>query len=220
MEKERIDTRKLEPAAREQLRKTAIRMHGRGQSQITISETLGVRRSTITIWIGKARNGDGTREAKRGRAVGEFRVLTAAQEHRIRQDIVDKTPDQMKLSFALWNAQAVRAYIKQGFLIDLPIRSVRRYLNRWGFTPQRPLKKAFEQKPEARRLCLSLSLGKQVSEQQVLAEFGKERFGRFQTGLCRAGRHLSSLSAAIRASGAVHGHQRRQHGPLCRVGAV
>jgi transposase len=149
MEKERIDTRKLEPAAREQLRKTAIRMHGRGQSQITISETLGVRRSTITIWIGKARNGDGTREAKRGRAVGEFRVLTAAQEHRIRQDIVDKTPDQMKLSFALWNAQAVRAYIKQGFLIDLPIRSVRRYLNRWGFTPQRPLKKAFEQKPEA-----------------------------------------------------------------------
>ena len=43
--------------------------------------------------------------------MGEFRVLTAPQEHRIRQDIVDKTPpDQMKLSFALWNAQAVRAF--------------------------------------------------------------------------------------------------------------
>ena len=62
---------------------------------------------------------------------------------------MDKTPDQMKLSFALRKAHAVMAYIKQSFLMDLPIRSVRRYLNRWGFTPQRPLKKAFEQKPEA-----------------------------------------------------------------------
>lgn len=149
METERIDTRKLEPAAREQLRKTAIRMYRRGQTQKSIAEALGVRRSTITIWMGKARNGYGTQEAKRGRAVGEFRVLTAAQEDRIRKDIVDKTPDQMKLSFALWNAQAVKTYIKQGFLIDLPIRSVRRYLQRWGFTPQRPLKKAFEQNPKA-----------------------------------------------------------------------
>lgn len=72
-----------------------------------------MRRSTITIWIGKARSGHGTQEAKRGRSVGEFRVLTAAQEDRIRQGIVDKTPDQMKLSFALWSAQAVKAYIKQ-----------------------------------------------------------------------------------------------------------
>ena len=116
---------------------------------MSIAEALGVRRSTITIWIGKARSGHGTQEAKRGRSLGEFRVLTAAQEDRIRQDLVDKTPDQMRLSFALWNAQAVKAYIKQCFLIDLPIRSVRRYLQRWGFTPQRPLKRAFEQKPEA-----------------------------------------------------------------------
>ncbi len=35
------------------------------------------------------------------------------------------------------------------FLVDLPIRSVRRYLNRWGFKPWRPLKRAFEQRPEA-----------------------------------------------------------------------
>lgn len=149
METERIDTRKLEPAAREQLRKTAVRMHRQGMKQATIAETLGVRRSTITIWIGKARNGEGTKESKRGRSVGEFRVLTAEQEDRIRKDIVDKTPDQMKLSFALWNANAVRAYIKQSFLADVPIRSVRRYLSRWGFTPQRPLKRALEQKPEA-----------------------------------------------------------------------
>jgi transposase len=149
MEIERVDTRKLEPAAREQLRKTAVRMHRQGLKQAAIADALGVRPSTISIWIGKVRSGEGTKEAKRGRSVGEFRVLTAEQEDRIRKDIVDKTPDQMKLSFALWNAQAVRAYIRQCFLIDVPIRSVRRYLNRWGFTPQRPLKRAFEQRPEA-----------------------------------------------------------------------
>lgn len=149
METERIDTRKLEPAAREQLRNTAIRLHQRGCSQTAIAAELGVRRSTIVAWINRARSGSGTKEAKRGRSVGQGRTLTRAQEERLRTDLVDQTPDQMKLSFALWNAKAVRSYIRQCFLIDLPIRSVRRYLNRWGFTPQRPLKRAFEQQPEA-----------------------------------------------------------------------
>lgn len=124
-------------------------MHRRGQTHRSIAEALGVRRSTITILIGNERSGYGTQEAKRGRPVGEFRVLTPAQEDRIRKDIVNKTPEQMKLSFAVWNAKAVKTYIKLCFLIDLPIRSVRRYLLRWGFTPQRPLKKAFEQNPKA-----------------------------------------------------------------------
>ena len=149
MEKERIDTRKLEPAAREQLRKIAIRMHRQGQTQNAISTTLGIRRATITGWINRSQAGNSTNEAKRGRAVGELRTLTPEQEKRIRYDITDRTPDQLKLSFALWTAKAVRDYIKQSFLIDLPIRSVRRYLSRWGFTPQRPLKRAYEQKPEA-----------------------------------------------------------------------
>ena len=33
--------------------------------------------------------------------------------------------------------------------MDLPVRTVRLYLTRWGFTPQRPLQRAFQQKPEA-----------------------------------------------------------------------
>jgi hypothetical protein len=37
METERIDVRKLEPAAREQLRKTALRMHMRGRSRTAIA---------------------------------------------------------------------------------------------------------------------------------------------------------------------------------------
>jgi len=122
MKNERIDTRKLEPSAREQLRKTAIRMHQRDRSQTSISEELGVRRSTIVVWISRSGSGAGTKEAKRGRSLGEYRRLTAAQEAKIRQDLLDKTPDQMKLNFALWNAKAVHLHIRQCFLMDLPIR--------------------------------------------------------------------------------------------------
>jgi len=31
----------------------------------------------------------------------------------------------------------------------MPIRSVGNYLQRWGFTPQKPLKRAYEQNPKA-----------------------------------------------------------------------
>lgn len=30
----------------------------------------------------------------------------------------------------------------------MPIRTVGEYLSRWGYTPQRPLKRAYQQKPE------------------------------------------------------------------------
>ncbi|MFW9606095.1 MAG: IS630 family transposase [Pseudomonas sp.] len=148
---EKIDVRKLEPAAREQLRRTAIRMHKRGHTQAHIAQELGLRRPTISEWVAReaAHGSSGLKEQKRGRSEGTGRRLSEAQEARIRRDIVDRTPDQMKLKFALWNAQAVRALIKQLFLIELPVRTVRLYLGRWGFTPQRPLKRAYEQRPAA-----------------------------------------------------------------------
>lgn len=149
METERIDVRRLEPGAREQLRRTATRLHRRGRTQTAIAEELGVRRATVSDWIKKATAGESPKEKKRGRSTGSGRQLTAAQEDRIRRDIVDKTPDQYKLPFALWNARAVQALIKQYFAHAMPIRTVRLYLKRWGFTPQRPLKRALEQKPEA-----------------------------------------------------------------------
>ncbi len=149
METERIDARKLEPAAREQLRRTVIRMHRRGHKQTAIAEELGLRRPTVTTWIARARAGLGVKEARRGRRLGVGRKLTPAQEERIRKDIVDHTPDQLELRFALWSVPAVHALIKASFGIDLPVRSVRNYRKRWGFTPQRPLERAFEQKPQA-----------------------------------------------------------------------
>ena len=59
METERIDTRKLEPAARELVRTTVVRMHKRGHTQESIATELGLRRPTVTLWVGKANAGGG-----------------------------------------------------------------------------------------------------------------------------------------------------------------
>lgn len=83
----------------------------------------------------------------RGRKPGDGSQLTPAQEAALRQLICDKTPDQLKLGFALWNRQAVAQLVRDQYGIALPIRTVGDYLKRWGFTPQKPIKKAYEQRP-------------------------------------------------------------------------
>jgi transposase len=63
--------------------------------------------------------------------------------------ITDRCPDQLKLPFALWTREAVRDLIVRRFGIRLSVWTVGRYLNRWGFTPQKPLRRAYERDPQA-----------------------------------------------------------------------
>ncbi len=84
-----------------------------------------------------------------GRPVGSGRMLTAEQEKKIQQLIQDRTLDQMKLTYALWTRQAVSELIEAVYGVRLTVRNMSKYLKRWGFTPQRPLKKAYEQNPAA-----------------------------------------------------------------------
>lgn len=85
---------------------------------------------------------------QRGVRHGERRSLSQAQEVLIRTLMTDKMPDQLKLGFALWTRDAVRELIRQRCRLDMPIRTVGEYLKRWGYTPQHPLQKAYQQKPE------------------------------------------------------------------------
>ena len=85
----------------------------------------------------------------RGRESGQGRTLTAEQEAVIQRTICDKRPEQLKMEFALWSRAAVRQLIEQEFGVKLAVRTVGDYLKRWGFTPQKPIKRAYEQRPEA-----------------------------------------------------------------------
>jgi transposase len=53
------------------------------------------------------------------------------------------------MDFALWSRGAVMQLIEQECGLKLSVRGVGNYLSRWGFTPQKPIKKAYEQRPEA-----------------------------------------------------------------------
>jgi transposase len=55
----------------------------------------------------------------------------------------------LKLVYALWTRQAVSELVEAVYGVRLTVRNTGKYLKRWGLTPQRPLKKAYEQSPEA-----------------------------------------------------------------------
>lgn len=75
----------------------------------------------------------------RGRRPSDKRVLTQEQEAVIQHTICDRRPEQLKMEFALWSRAAVMQFIEREYGITLHLRSVSKYLARWGFTPQKPI---------------------------------------------------------------------------------
>lgn len=148
MEKE--DARTLSSAEQELLRRQVVRMKKQGNSFISISKVLGIHRNTVSeIWKLYTHYGtSGLIIRKRGRKKGEKQTLNFEQEKKVRKLLIDTSPEQYKLTFALWTRQAVQELIKLTFEIEMPIRTVGEYLKRWNFTPQKPLKRTYEQQPK------------------------------------------------------------------------
>jgi transposase len=190
----KTDTRKLKPEVLEELRKQAIRLRKyQKKTYKEIEEITGVHHTTICTWY-KSYERDGIKaikNKKRGRRHGSQRTLTIDQEKEMQKAIVDKDPNQMKLPFALWTRRAVQLLIKQLYSIDMPIRTVGEYLKRWGYTPQKPLKRAYEQNPKA--------VQKWLNEEypDIKAKAGAEgaeiHWGD-ETGLCNNSQHGRSYA--------------------------
>jgi len=68
--------------------------------------------------------------------------------------IMGRCPDQLKLPFALWTREAVQHLLRERFGLEVSVWTVGRYLKQWGFTPQKPVRRAFEQDPAAVRRWL------------------------------------------------------------------
>ena len=103
------------------------------------------------------------------------RILSAEQEAMIRKTICDKRPEQLKMDFCLWSRAAVMLLIEQECQIKLGVRTIGKYLKRWGFTPQKPIKKAYEQRPEAVQAWLDEKYP--AIEAQAKAEGGEIHWG-------------------------------------------
>ena len=121
-----------------------------GSTLSEIREALGMAHSAICdAWKAYQEGGEAAlKTGQRGRRLGEQRHLSIDQEKKVRRKIIDRLPEQLKLDFALWTRDAVRQLIAHETGIEMPVRTVGEYLKRWGFTPQKPLKFAYERKPE------------------------------------------------------------------------
>lgn len=147
---EKTDLRKLSDEARTALIKTGIRMIKQGKTQGEVASVLGCHPQTVYNWW-RAYKEEGIKSlkpGKRGRRYGEKRRLTQDQEKALKKMLIEKYPDQLKLPYALWTRKAVKELIMLQYKLDLPIRTVGEYLKRWGFTPQKPIRRAYEQQPE------------------------------------------------------------------------
>ncbi len=142
---------RVSPEALYERRKLIVNLHRNGMKVMAIVKAVGMSWNAVrkTIDLYEAEGMKALRPKKRGRPTGTARTLTPEQEKQIKKDIRDKRPEQMKMDFALWTREAVLVYIREHFGIVMPVRTVGEYLRRWGFTPQKPIKVAYEQKPEA-----------------------------------------------------------------------
>ena len=190
---EKKDARKLKPEVQHELRKQAIRLRKTGMKQKQIAEILGVYPTTVSKWCRayKKEGAQAIKIKKRGRKTGACRTLNAEQEKQIQKAIVDKEPDQLKLPFALWTRQAVQQLIKHLYSVDMPIRTVGEYLKRWGYTPQKPLRRAYEQNPKAVKKWLDEqypTIVKRAKIEKAQIHWGDE------TGLCNTSQHGRSYA--------------------------
>jgi len=187
------DVRKLSTDAQQEIRYQVIRLKKQGRLHKEISEITGIHRSSISKWwsLYKREGKKALKIKNRGPSVGSHRTLTSEQETILKKAMHDKCPDQLKLPFALWTRIAVQQLIKQLWSIEMPIRTVGEYLKRWGFTPQRPLRKAYKQNPKAVKQWLDQdypAIAKRAKKEKAEIHWGDE------TGLCNDSYHGRSYA--------------------------
>ena len=144
------DARRLPQAAQEELRRRAVALVGEGRSQTEVAVILDVSRQSVSEWVRAHRlGGDGALSAgKRGRRPGEKTALLAWQQAQIAKAICEKNPDQLLLPGFLWTRALVCELIDRRFGIRVAEKTAGRYLRAWGFSPQKPARRALEQNPE------------------------------------------------------------------------
>src|SRR5829696_6210084 len=151
-----VDMRKLPAAAQEERRRQVIGLRQSGMTYQEIADLVGLSPTGVLNICHRfaAEGAKGLVSKPRGRKPGEQCLLTPAQEAEIQALIRRHTPDELGLPFALWSRAAVRALIARRCGVELAVRTVGKYLARWGFTAQKPIRRAYEQDPAAVRRWL------------------------------------------------------------------
>jgi transposase len=145
------DARRLSPQAQEDLRRRAVAAVKNGMTQAAVSTVFGVAPKTVWRWVNTFdRKGNRALKAgRRGRRPGEQKALTAQQENRVRRAVLSRYPDQVALPGLVWTRPQVRELVRRWYGVGLSLVTIGKYLRSWRLSPQKPIRKAYEQNPEA-----------------------------------------------------------------------
>lgn len=145
------DARRLSPQAQEDLRRRAVAAVKAGNTQAAVSTVLGVSPQAVSRWVNAFdRKGNRALTAgRRGRRPGEQKALTRQQEARVRRAVLGRCPDQVALPGLVWTRPQVRELVRRWFGVGLSLVTIGKYLRSWRLSPQKPIRRAYEQNPEA-----------------------------------------------------------------------
>ncbi len=148
------DARSLSAKAQEALRRLVVQAVREGLTQAEAARLFGVARGTVNGWMGlwEREGSPGLKAGRRGRPpCPRLAPPQAATTVRL---ILSRCPDQLRLPFALWTREAVQQLLARRFGVHVSVWTVGRYLRAWGLTPQKPVRRAYEQNPAAVRRWL------------------------------------------------------------------
>lgn len=171
------DTRHLSPDAQEALRFRVVRAIRGGMKKAVAARTFGVSRTSIDRWMDLVALGNINSLKSKPRGRPKRTRLVPHQAATTVRLITDRCPDQLKLPFALWTREAVQQLLAERFGVDVSVWTVGRYLSKWGLTPQKPLRRAYEQNPVAVKRWLNdtyPSIVKQAKQERAEIYWGDE----------------------------------------------
>ena len=190
---EKMDFRKLTSEQRYVLRLRAINLIKSGEKQKVVATIFGVRTNTVSAWVKayKLEGVKGLKDKTRGVKSEDKNLLTAKIEKKIQKMITDTMPDQLKLPYALWTRKAVKELVEREFGIILAISTMGDYLRSWGFSPQKPKKRAYEQCSKKVQLWLDQeypAIKERAKKEKAVIHWGDE------TGVRNSNQHGRSYA--------------------------
>jgi len=149
------DARTLSPEAQQDLRTRVVRaIVEQNMTKAEAVRVFGVSKTAVFKWLKAYHTGGPQALAAQPQGRPKEPTLSEPQGARLIAMITNHGPEQFGLNATLWTREQVAALIQQQWGLQRHVTTVGRWLRQWGLTPQKPLRRAYEQDPEAVQIWL------------------------------------------------------------------
>jgi transposase len=154
---ENVDARLIAPQAQEDLRRRVVSAVERGMSQVEAAEVFDVSTRSVSRWWNafQRKGSKALISGKPGQRPGVQKALSKARQKTLCRTILAQSPAQSGGEGLLWTRAEVAALIMRRYRIRLSLPTIGKYLRSWGLSPQRPVRRAYEQNPVVIRTWLT-----------------------------------------------------------------